>query len=100
MGRLSRSLLIIGLLAASSVGAGEREQDRARRLVQEGAIVPLERLLVAVREHAVGELLEIELEEKHGRLVYEVEVVDPDGRVVELLFDAGSAEFLGRESDD
>lgn len=100
MGRLSRSLIVAGLLAATVAGAGEREQDRARRLVREGAIMPLERLLPAVRAQAPGELLEIELEDEGGRLVYEVEVIGPDGRVVELLFDARSGEFLGRESDD
>ena len=62
---------------------------------------PLESLLARVRErHPGATLLEVELEGKHDRLIYELEVLSAGGQVRELEFDARSGELLHDEEED
>lgn len=49
---------------------------------------------IALKECA-GDLLEVELEEENGYLVYEVEVVNENKEKVEILVDAGNGDILG-----
>jgi len=45
-------------------------------------------------------VLEIELDEDHGRTIYEIELLDEQGRVLELEVDAATGEILQQEYDD
>ena len=45
-------------------------------------------------------MLEVELEERHGGVYYEVEILDANGEVWEMYFDARSGELLGEEQED
>jgi uncharacterized membrane protein YkoI len=42
-------------------------------------------------------VLDIEIEEEHGRLVYEVKLLQSDGRLVKLELDARTATVLRRQ---
>ncbi len=93
------ALLLITLAFGSS--ARDLDQDEALRLRREGAILPLEQMLVVALERYPGAvLLEVELEEEQGVLVYEVELVTAQGVVRELELDARSAELLKDEVED
>ena len=89
---------ILAALAASSLlgfapaGADQEDQDheRVRAAREAGRILPLTELLARVLPGQPGEVLEVELEEEHGRLVYEIKLLRPDGRLVELYYDAAS----------
>lgn len=78
----------------------ETEHDHARRLHREGAIVSLESVVDVAQGMRAGDLLEVELEHKHGQYIYEVEILDPSGQVWELRFDAHDGAFLREEADD
>jgi uncharacterized membrane protein YkoI len=45
-------------------------------------------------------VLETELEESGGGMVYEVEILDANGEVWEMKFDARSGALLGEEQED
>ncbi|MCC6714225.1 MAG: PepSY domain-containing protein [Gammaproteobacteria bacterium] len=91
--------LVIGTPAAED--RPEREQDRAKRLVQEGKVLPLEAILARASTKTPGRLIEAELDEENGRYVYELEFADPaTGRVTELVYDARSGNLLATEIDD
>ncbi len=45
-------------------------------------------------------ILEVEREEKEGRLYYEIELLMPGGRVRELLVDPRTAEVVGMEEEE
>ena len=47
-----------------------------------------------------GDIIEIEFEHDDGRYVYELEIINPSGRVVEVKVDARTAEILEREEDE
>jgi uncharacterized membrane protein YkoI len=93
MKRLLQTGLFLSLLMAANIYADE-DQEQARELVRSGEIIPLEQLLQQVQSKQPDKLrlLEAELERKHGRLLYELEFVDQQGRVRKLLFDAKTAE--------
>ncbi|MEW8428178.1 MAG: peptidase M4, partial [gamma proteobacterium symbiont of Ctena orbiculata] len=72
----------------------------ARRLSESGDILPREELLPAIRKAQPGRILELELERKRGRYLYEVELLDEQGAVWEFKIDALTGEILQRELED
>jgi uncharacterized membrane protein YkoI len=96
MGARAAGILAAALLTGVvTPGArADRDHDRAWEAVQRGEIVPLARVLARVRRDLPGELLEVELEDEHGLLIYEVKVLGPGGRISEVLYDARSGEPL------
>lgn len=70
------------------------DHDRARRALQAGDVLPLADLLARTGIEDDGRLLEVELEREHGRLIYELKILTPEGRVIEQVFDAGTGERL------
>lgn len=72
--------------------------EQARRLVEEGRILPLQQILAAARTRTPGRLIEAELELEQGRWIYEFEFIER-GEVWEYRFDAATGRFLERESD-
>lgn len=86
-------LLLLPLLAQGS------DHERARALLEAGDILPLEQILERVRESYPGRLLEVELEKDDGKLIYEVELLDGEGRVWELELDAVSGEMMKEKQE-
>lgn len=91
------------LLAATSVGIasdddkGKQKHEQARALLEAGEIRSLEQVLQRVREEGRGHVLEAELEREDGRYVYEVEVLDEQGKVRKYEYDARSGEAINRD---
>ena len=80
------------VLFGSGVPASEDDDhERAESYRRSGEIVPLSQLLQ--RSELAGQrILEAELEDEHGRLVYELEILHSDGRVTERYYDAATGE--------
>ncbi|MGE6792811.1 PepSY domain-containing protein [Pseudomonas guineae] len=99
---LTRALLAVLLLTlALSSSARDLDQDEALRLRREGLIMPLEQLLqIALLRHPGAVLLDVELEEEDGVLVYEVELLTEQNIVRELELHAITAEVLKDEVED
>lgn len=77
-----------------------REHDQVRALQQRGDILSLEQILKGARSLPAGRVLESELEQENGRYLYEVELVDDQGRVWEMRFDAKTGEILRERQGD
>lgn len=99
--RTRLSWLFVGLTAVvaamlfmlgAPVGASD-DHEVARELRHGGDILSLTELLERA-ELGSMRVLEAELEREHGRLVYELELLDADGRVHERLFDAATGQPL------
>lgn len=94
-------LLLAGSLAAAPGVARDLDQDEALRLRREGVIMPFEQLMQRLEQRYPGAtLLEAELEEEDGVLVYEVEILTTQGVVRELELDARDGNILKDEEDD
>lgn len=100
---LLRAWLMI-LVAAGTpwlhvVHAGESPAV-AKQLAAKGQILSLEKISRLAKSHKAGEILEVELEKKHGRYIYEVEILDSASQVWELKLDAKTGQLLKMELDD
>jgi uncharacterized membrane protein YkoI len=98
-------LALIALLAGLALGAAparadDLEYDEVRKLRQSGDIRPLAELLEKAQAQHEGELLEAELDERDGQLVYEIELLTKDGEVWEFFFDARTGELIESEQED
>lgn len=67
-----------------------------RDAVRAGEVMPFDALRERLRRSHPGEVLELELEREreHGRWLYEVKLLQSDGRIVKLEVDARSGEVL------
>ena len=91
MQRLYMVAILIGLSQPAytdNMRLVELKAEEVRQLRESGDIMPLEDLLRKIRADHPGRVIEIELEQEHDRYVYELEVVDDEGVVWELYFDA------------
>nr|WP_314565234.1 PepSY domain-containing protein [uncultured Pseudomonas sp.] len=95
----SRMALLL-VVFCSSLAARDLDQDEALVLRQNGVILPLEQLLEqAMARHPGSRLLEAELEKKHGKYAYEVELVTAEGVVREIKLDASTGALIKDEED-
>ena len=90
--------LSLALLSADGAGARSRDrnddQDLARQALQRGEVLPIARILELVAQHLPGDVIEVQLDERRGRLEYEIRVLTPSGRVRELVLDARTGAFV------
>jgi len=98
------SILLICICISCLPGillAGDKGDDhlKARQLVQEGTILPLEQIIELTKLQHPGRILEVEFEQEHDRYVYEIELVDEKGQVWELEYDAETGELIEKEQE-
>jgi len=84
------ALLAAALLAGCGAGFAFEDHDEAKKLKDAGTILPLEQVLRQARRDRPGRVVETELEKKRGGYVYEIKIVDEQGVVHELEYDARS----------
>lgn len=70
------------------------DSDRAREGVSSGAILPLAAILSGIENHFGARMINAELHRKRGRLVYELELITPAGRVLDVQVDAATARVI------
>ncbi len=99
-------LLPLLLLALSSPQAAEPEretpptavqQEAVRSAVRAGRIVPLQQVVADALRRYPGVLLEVELDDDGDE--YEIEILGPDGVVMELEYDARTGRLKKMEVD-
>lgn len=100
---LAAGALCLALLpfALPALADGRQDHEIARRALATGEILPLRTLLQRLERTHPGEVLEVELEQKSGRWIYEVKLLAGDGSVSKLLLDASDATLIetrGRRS--
>jgi uncharacterized membrane protein YkoI len=88
-----------GARAAPLLLAGA-DADEARELAVRGEIMELDDLLKKVHRLHPGRIIEAELDNERGRYIYEIEMVDADGKVWELDVDARNGDVLKRELEE
>jgi uncharacterized membrane protein YkoI len=88
------------VLSPVALAGRDLDQDEARRLMLSGQIRPLSELMLLHPQRLNGHLLDVELEEKKGRLIYEIEMLGRDGVVREFYLDASSGAILKEEIED
>lgn len=96
---LSLALLIPAPLADGQPVA-QPDYEIARDAVERGEILPLAQVMTLLQDSHPGRVVEVELEYSEGALVYEVELVTPDGRLIEVEVDAAKGTILAMDEED
>lgn len=95
---------VSGLWAGSRLAIASPDHDRARKALQAGEVLPLDKILAATAEKYPGQVLEVELEaERLGgeRIwVYEIKAISPDGKLFKVVVDARTAEVIRMRTRD
>lgn len=101
---ISRHISLIFILTASIIGTcnalADSDHDEALKLKEAGEILPLELIITKARQQHSGHILEIELEHKDGRYIYELEILDDKGTIWELEYNAQNGELINHKKDD
>ena len=104
-GRLGRWLHAAGLAlclglclaAVAPVHAGDPgDHDRARQALEAGEILPLKTVLERLARDNPGQVMEVELERRGERWVYEIKLLRPGGALAKLLVDARDGAVIAR----
>ncbi|TFH87069.1 hypothetical protein EQG41_09490 [Billgrantia azerbaijanica] len=90
-------LLLAATLAFALPTLADRHWHDLHDEVRHGRLVALPEILDWLEARYRGQVLEVELERDDGRPTYEVEMLGPQGQVVEFEFDARSGELVGME---
>jgi uncharacterized membrane protein YkoI len=88
------AVVVAVVVAVAGDAAAAGDHDRARRAVEEGRILPLKDILVRAQGAYPGQVIEAELEDEGGAIVYEIKILTADGRVMKLYYNAASGELL------
>jgi uncharacterized membrane protein YkoI len=97
--KLLTMLVAVTLLAGAGAAFAFEDHDEAKKLKDAGTILPLEQVLVQARRDRPGRVVETELEKKDKRYVYEIKIVDEQGVVHELKYDAESGRLLKEKKE-
>lgn len=103
--RLKYRVFVAGMISLSllsmRVSADDRHPtEQIQALVARGEILSVLDLQTRYPELLNDRWLDIELEREHGLWVYEFEVMNAEGWVTELMFNAETGELLEAEVDD
>jgi uncharacterized iron-regulated membrane protein len=71
-----------------------QDHDRARMALKAGEVLPLQDVLAQVQRSHPGNVLEVELERKDGRWIYELKMLQSGGRLLRLDVDAKTGSVL------
>lgn len=96
--RLSFALIALPCLLpllTSSAAAGEPAPSDLRQALQRNELVSFISILDWIEARYVGKVVEVELEDEYGRLEYEVDLLTPDGDLLEFEFNARDGSLLG-----
>jgi len=83
-------------LALPSHADDLRDHDRARRALEAGEILPLRTVLETLARDTPGQVMEVELERKGERWVYEIKLLRAGGSLVKLRVDARDGTIIPR----
>ena len=90
-------VLAISLLVVSTSAWGDDKEGKVADLVKD-AKVTAEQAIKTAAENVPGTVVEAELEKKHGKTVWEVEVFGADGSVTEVHIDAATGTVIDTEA--
>ena len=98
-------ILLLGTLSLGlSTGLADKrdkkkEHNQVREALQRGEVLPLVKILAIAGQQVPGDVIEVELEDEQGALVYEIKILTSTGRVREVKIDARTGKVVSIEDD-
>ena len=97
---MKRTLLLLLLSATAPAAMADEDHERARAALERGDILPLSRILEIVETDTPGRVIDLDFDSDDGRYLYELELLDSGGRLVELKLDAATGAIIERDYED
>ena len=89
---------IVGLLFTLGTTAWADDKEGKITDLAKDAKVTIDQAIKTASEKVPGTVVEAELEKKHGKTVWEVEVLGADGKVMEVHIDAATGAVIDTEA--
>jgi len=96
---LSAWIMTLLLMLSASPMAWAGDHERARALLEQGEILSLSEIMKQASSRVPGKILEVELDEEDGLIVYEIEFLSEQGIIMEMVIDARSGRLISLEED-
>lgn len=94
-------VMLMSILAIGPTQADDgHDHDRARQALEAGEVLPLRAILERVERDNPGQVMEVELERKDGRWIYEIKLLRTSGSLVKLKVDARDGTLLETKGRD
>lgn len=93
-----RGLLAMCLVVGSSTVVWSDDKEGNIADLVKDAKVTAEQAIKTAMEKVPGTVVEAELEKKHGKTVWEVEILGADGKVTEVHIDAATGTVIDTEA--
>lgn len=92
-------VLAAGTLAAAGSAYGDEKDKNGKVEMAAAAKVTVDQAIKTATEKVPGKVIEAELEQKHKKLVWEVEIVTAENKVMEVHIDADSGAVIDVEEE-
>ena len=92
--RLMPTMLLLCALGAGGAAVAHEDHELARQALESGQVLPLATVLGKLAHEAPGQVLRVEFEREDGRFIYEIRLLQNDGRVAKLKVDAVDGRVL------
>lgn len=94
--------MAVGTINSPALFADDRDDlsDHVLEWVKEGKVLSIDVLMERYPTLRNGRLLDLEVEQEHGRIIYELEILRPDAVVYEIKIDGQTGEWLKEEIEE
>jgi uncharacterized membrane protein YkoI len=92
-------LLAAGTLTAAGAAYADEKEKNGKAEMAAAAKVTIDQAIKTASDKVAGKVIEAELEKKHNKLVWEVEVVTAESKVMEVHIDADSGAVIEVEEE-
>jgi len=92
-------LVLNGPVWSDEKGKGKKDGSKEKLEMAENAKVTINQAIKIASEKVPGKVVEAELEKKHDKLVWEVEIVTAENKLMEIHIDAESGAVIDVEEE-
>jgi uncharacterized membrane protein YkoI len=92
-------LLAAGTLAVGGTAYADEKEKKDKAEMATAAKVTIDQAIKTASDKVAGKVIEAELEKKHNKLVWEVEVVTAEHKVMEVHIDAETGAVIDVEEE-
>jgi uncharacterized membrane protein YkoI len=92
-------LLAAGTLAAAGIAFGDEKEKNGKAEMAAAAKVTIDQALKTASDKVPGKVIEAELETKHHKLMWEIDIVTADKKVMEVHIDAETGAVIDVEEE-
>ena len=88
--------LLLAQGAGHAIQYEAHDEERARRALENGEILPLDRVIAPLNDRGSGEISGVELEKEKGIWIYEFKIISPAGEMQTVRINAMTGNLIGK----